>query len=262
MQIAAGALAGALIGGGIYLAKAAITGEGSARGFAAAAAGGAVAGALAAATGGASLAAQGTVTAAAGAAHVTTGAALAGVAGGMTQRAIETGSLAAATDPRAMAWDAAAGVAGLGAAKVAATVIRKAAPAVKAALARAGQVLSRPGLAVGGRGVPEAGTLSNEATRHWYHAQLDSIPSRIDARLPIRERSLQAFAMRNEAKLRARALMADRAAAESLPPPSTLQEVVRRAYERGLRGDEVWRYVLDGSQRSNSSVDTALGITR
>jgi RHS repeat-associated protein len=141
MHIAAGALAGALIGGGIYLAKAAITGEGSARGFAAAAAGGAVAGALAAATGGASLAAQGTVTAAAGAAQVTTGAALAGVAGGMTQRAIETGSLAAATDPRAMAWDAAAGVAGLGAAKVAATVIRKAAPAVKAGLARAGHAL-------------------------------------------------------------------------------------------------------------------------
>lgn len=52
------------------------------------------------------------------------------------------------------------------------------------------------------------------------------------------------------------------AAAASLPAPKTLQDVVRKAYDQGLRGDDVWRYVQGGSQRSNSGVDAALGLSR
>jgi hypothetical protein len=106
------------------------------------------------------------------------------------------------------------------------------------------------------------GSLSVEATRRWYHSELASISARIDSSLPLREQALRAFHMRNEIKLQARSLMADRVAAEGLPPTSTLQDVVKRAYDRGLRGDEVWKYVLDGSQRSNGAVDAALGLTR
>lgn len=56
--------------------------------------------------------------------------------------------------------------------------------------------------------------------------------------------------------------MRGRAAAEALPPPKTLQDFVRKAYEQGLRGDDVWRYVLDRCQRSNPAVDSALGLRR
>ena len=109
---------------------------------------------------------------------------------------------------------------------------------------------------------PKPGTLSNEATREWYHQQLDAIPSQIDPNLPLKEQALQAFKLRNDVKLQARELMADQAAARSLPPPKTLQDVVRKAYSQGLSGDEVWNYVLGGSQRSNAGVDAALGLSR
>lgn len=121
-----GALVGAMIGGGAYLVKAAITKDFSVKGAIAATAGGAVAGAVAAATCGASLLVQG---------------AAAGVAGGIAQRGIETGSLSKTLSPKAIAVDAALGVAGAGVGKVAAKVASKVAPkvagAVKAAVARA-----------------------------------------------------------------------------------------------------------------------------
>jgi RHS repeat-associated protein len=124
-HIVVGALVGAVAGGGAYLIKAAVTKEFSVRGALAATAGGAVAGAIGAATAGASL--------------VISGAA-ASVGGGITQRAIETGSLSKTVAPRAIATDAAFGVAGTAASKVAATVISKVAPRVvgtaKAAFAR------------------------------------------------------------------------------------------------------------------------------
>jgi hypothetical protein len=110
------------------------------------------------------------------------------------------------------------------------------------------------------RGIPRAGSLSNEATRAWYKARLGEIPSRLDQSLPLRERALQAFKLRNEIKLQARELMADRAAAASLPAPRSLADVVGRAYESGARGDDVWRYVLRGSGKSDAAVDAALGL--
>ena len=66
--------------------------------------------------------------------------------------------------------------------------------------------------------------------------------------------------MKNDVKLQARDIMADRSAVASLPAPKTFQDVVQKAYQQGLRGDDVWHYVLGGSQRSD--VDAALGLTR
>ena len=109
-------------------------------------------------------------------------------------------------------------------------------------------------------GVPARASLDNVATREWYHAQLEQIPGRLDQSLPLRERALQAFKLRNEIKLQARALMADRATAEALPSPRTLADVVKRAYDSGARGDDIWRYVLRGSGKSNPRVDAALGL--
>ena len=79
---------------------------------------------------------------------------------------------------------------------------------------------------------------------------------------PLKEQALQAFILRNEIKMEARGLMADRITAASLPAPKTLQDVVRNAYNQGLRGDDIWRYILGGSQRSNKNIDAALGLSR
>jgi RHS repeat-associated protein len=127
-HIVVGALVGVGIGGGIYLAKAAVTGEFSARGLLGAVGGGAVAGAVAAATGGASLVVQG---------------AAAGLAGGIAQRGVETASLSKTLDPKAMAVDAALGAAAGPALKLAgkglSAVGERVAPVAKRAIAEAKQ---------------------------------------------------------------------------------------------------------------------------
>ena len=116
------------------------------------------------------------------------------------------------------------------------------------------------GAAVATRALPAARSLSNEATRAWYKNALSEIPKRLNQAGSLRDRALQAFKMRNEIKLQARELMADRAAANSLPSPRTLADVVKRAYQSGARGDDIWRYVLRGSGKSNAAVDPTLGL--
>ena len=103
--ICLGALVGGVIGGGVYLARAAITGgDVTLRGAAGAVVGGAVSGTVAVLTGGTSLVAQ-----------IGAGAA-SGVAGGIASRAIETGDLKQTLDPKAVLLDAALGGVGGGAA--------------------------------------------------------------------------------------------------------------------------------------------------
>ncbi len=128
-HILGGAFIGAVIGGGAYLVKAAITGQFSGRSLGASVVGGAVAGAAAAATAGASLLVQGAVS---------------GAYGGAAYRAIETGSYSKTFSPIAIAGDVVGGVVGdrvtAGVAKVAVKVASKVAPkvasAVKATFAR------------------------------------------------------------------------------------------------------------------------------
>src|SRR5690606_1947655 len=92
----------------------------------------------------------------------------------------------------------------------------------------------------------EKGTRSTKATRAWYHTQLDTMPSKIEG-LPLREQALKAFQLRNEAKVAARELMADRAAAAALPPPFSIADLTRKAYRNGLYGDSLWIYIRDAS---------------
>ncbi|MCB9529608.1 MAG: hypothetical protein H6701_14670 [Myxococcales bacterium] len=102
--------------------------------------------------------------------------------------------------------------------------------------------------------------LNNVDTRIWYKERLAEIPDRLDPNLPLRERAMQAHELRNEIKLQARDLMADRAAAAALPPPRTLDDVIARARAKGLEGDDIWHYVLAGSGKSDPKVNAALGL--
>ncbi len=138
-QVVAGAGLGALVGGGVYLAKAAFTGGFTWKGLGGAILGGAVSGGIAGLTMGASLVVQ-----------VGVGAG-AGVAGGLASRGVETGSLTQMLDPKAIAVDAAlGGVAGPIASKVVGAIASKAAPVVKDLFAKAKAVVGK-GAAKGGQ---------------------------------------------------------------------------------------------------------------
>jgi RHS repeat-associated protein len=79
----------------------------------------------------------------------------------------------------------------------------------------------------------EPGTLSNVEARKFYHQLLDAIPSKIDQSLPLKERALQAFELRHQAKVQAREAMADREAVKQLRPIQSLRDLVRKAYREG-----------------------------
>lgn len=106
---------------------------------------------------------------------------------------------------------------------------------------------------------------NNVAVRQYHLNTLEGIPGKIDGSLPIREQALQAFHLRNAAKVEARAMMTDRQAAALLDktdPIPTVQDIVRKVYDggRGPVGDDMWRTILESSTRSRSSVNQALGV--
>ncbi len=84
--------------------------------------------------------------------------------------------------------------------------------------------------------------------------------SKIDKNLPLRERGLQAFALRNEIKIQARELMREQELVATLDPPKTLRDVVRDSYKNNYVGDKLWENILKGSQRTNLTVDEKIGI--
>ena len=57
--------------------------------------------------------------------------------------------------------------------------------------------------------------------------------------------------------------MADRTTAESLyktDPNLTWEEVVRKQSAKGLEGDDIYRAIIESSQRSRKSVNKSLGL--
>lgn len=111
-----------------------------------------------------------------------------------------------------------------------------------------------------------AGTLDDVSARRWYHQQLDAIPGRIDRTQSLRNQARQAFELRNQARIDARALMSNRAKAlgyDVTDPVRTWQQQIKYAVEvRGKQGSEIWDYILESSTRSRPGVDAAAGLAR
>ncbi len=85
----------------------------------------------------------------------------------------------------------------------------------------------------------------------------------IDKSLPLEEQAKQAFNLRNQFRTQARELMADRAIAEALyktDPNLIWEEIVRKQSEKGLKGDEIYKAIIESSQRSRKSVNKSLGL--
>jgi hypothetical protein len=108
----------------------------------------------------------------------------------------------------------------------------------------------------------EPRSLENVEVRKWYHERLQEIPSRIDSNLTLKEQALEAYQLPNEIRRNAQRLMKDEELAKSLPTPKTFEQLIREAEQDGLKGDEIWRRIIESAGRSNQQVDRALGILR
>lgn len=109
----------------------------------------------------------------------------------------------------------------------------------------------------------ESGTLSNVDARRWYLEQESKIPDLIDKNLSLEEQARQAFDLRNQFRTQARELMSDRALAESLyitDPNLTWEQIVEKQIKKGMVGDDVYRAIIESSQRSRASVNQSLGV--
>jgi len=107
------------------------------------------------------------------------------------------------------------------------------------------------------------GSLDNVEARKWYLSHEEKIAEQVDRSLPIKEQARQAFDLRNQYRTEARELMADRKLAESLyesDPNYTWEQMVQKQINRGLTGDDIYKAILESSQRSRKSVNQSLGL--
>jgi filamentous hemagglutinin len=110
---------------------------------------------------------------------------------------------------------------------------------------------------------PLRGTLSNIEARQWYLAEDAQIMNRIDSSAPLEIQARQAFDLRNSNRTEARTLMNDRVSADRLfreEPNLTWDQIVESKRNQGLSGDDVYRSILQSSQKTRASINMAYGL--
>lgn len=108
-----------------------------------------------------------------------------------------------------------------------------------------------------------------KSIRAWYEKQIQEIP-RLDkvwekAGLSARERALRAHHIRHRARVRARSMMRMRSAHEvrklrerdsrkyGNPNGPTFRQLVNQQVKEGVKGDEVYKNIVNSSQRTDKS---------
>jgi hypothetical protein len=118
----------------------------------------------------------------------------------------------------------------------------------------------------------ESKAKTNAEIREWYLEQVARIPELneqwLKQGLAARERAERAWRMRREFRLQARAMMADPAEVELLrqrdtakygnPDGPTLESLVTKLQEAGLKGDAVYEAVISGSYRTDAGINRKL----
>jgi len=54
--------------------------------------------------------------------------------------------------------------------------------------------------------------------------------------------------------------MSDQNIANALPVPPSLQDIVRRKYQQGYTGDDLWQAIMDSAQTPNPNINRIFGI--
>ena len=115
---------------------------------------------------------------------------------------------------------------------------------------------------------------TNAEVRRWYLEEVARIPELnkrwLEQGLSLRERAAAAWRVRHEARLKARAMMADPAEVELLrerdlaeygdPDGPTFEFLVKQLQEAGLEGDAVYEAMIEGSYRTNTGINRKLGL--
>jgi filamentous hemagglutinin len=105
--------------------------------------------------------------------------------------------------------------------------------------------------------------MSNVEARQWYLAQEARIPELIDSTAPLEQQAQQAFELRNTLRSATRDAMADQKTADMLRatnPNLTWEEVVRKYSTKYPNNEDVWKQIIEASQRSRASVNESLGL--
>jgi hypothetical protein len=130
---------------------------------------------------------------------------------------------------------------------------------------------------------PEAETLkkagnawSNEEIRIYYNQVVSTIGPKDEAwkkeGVPIEERARRASAIRHEARVTCRAMMASTAEVDLLrardqekygnPDGPTFEQLVESAKKKGTAGDAIYEGILQSAQRTDEGVNRAFGIQK
>ena len=108
-----------------------------------------------------------------------------------------------------------------------------------------------------------AGRLNNLEARTWYLAQEKAIPQLLDKTASLEGQAKQAWGLRNQFRTEARTLMSDRERAakfEINDPNLTWEQTFDKYSAPGKSTDQIYRDIIDASQRSRTSVNNSLGI--
>jgi hypothetical protein len=111
--------------------------------------------------------------------------------------------------------------------------------------------------------------MTNKQVRQWYAKQVDKIrllnESWINDGIGIKQRAINAWQIRHDARLRARHLMANPREVELLrnrdlklygdPDGPTFEFLVERAINLGLSDDKIYEAIINDSYKTNPEVD-------
>lgn len=104
---------------------------------------------------------------------------------------------------------------------------------------------------------------SNLEARQYYLAEDAKILNSIDASASLEAQARTAFDTRNANRSRAREFMADRVSADRLlreEPNMTWEHIVASRKARGLSGNDIYRSILNSSQRTRHDVNRRYGL--
>lgn len=110
---------------------------------------------------------------------------------------------------------------------------------------------------------PLRGTMTSLEARQWYLAEDSKILGQIDSSMPLESQARQAFDLRNANRTQAREFMSDRITADRLyreEPNMTWNQMMQSRQDRGLSGDDIYRSILQSSQKTRAQVNRAYGL--
>lgn len=110
---------------------------------------------------------------------------------------------------------------------------------------------------------PLRGTMSNFEARQWYLGEDAKILDALDPAASLEVQAKTAFDLRNANRSGARELMSDRITADRLyreEPNLTWDQLISSRRSTGLSNDDIYRSIINSSQKTRTSVNKLLGL--